>query len=264
MPDTLSDERPIKVADRFRLDRKRILITGAGRGLGAACAEALAEAGAHVILMSRSAGPLEALAAKISANGLSGRTESIVHDVTDVEATIARIKGLGPLDGVLNNAGSNIPEPFQDVSIAHFDQLFDLNVRSCFFLAQAVAQGMIAGSVKGSIVNMSSQMGHVGAPNRSVYCASKHAIEGLTKAMAWDLGPHGIRVNAVGPTFVETPLTRPFFENPDFKADTLGRLATGELGQLEDVAAAVVYLLSPASGSVTGSGIKVDGGWTAR
>jgi len=263
-PHSTGDDRPIRVAERFRLDGKRVLVTGAGRGLGAACAEALVEAGAQVILMSRSAGPLDALKAKIEQAGLAGSVETRVQDVTDVEATMAAIRALGPLDGLLNNAGSNIPEPFQDVSVAHFDQLFDLNVRSCFFVAQAVAQGMIEAGIKGSIVNMSSQMGHVGAPNRSVYCASKHAIEGLTKAMAWDLGPFGIRVNAVGPTFVETPLTRPFFENPEFKADTLGRIATGELGQLEDVAAAVVYLLSPAAGSVTGSGVKVDGGWTAR
>lgn len=262
--EAIGDDRPIRVAGRFRLDGKRILVTGAGRGLGAACAEALAEAGAHVILLSRSAPPLEALATRIGSGGLAGSVDTAVQDVTDIAATAARIEALGPLDGLLNNAGSNIPEPFQDVSVAHFDRLFDLNVRSCFFVAQAVARGMIAGGVRGSIVNMSSQMGHVGAPNRSVYCASKHAIEGLTKAMAWDLGPHGIRVNTVGPTFVETPLTRPFFDDPVFKADTLGRIATGELGQLEDVASAVVYLLSPASQSVTGSSVKVDGGWTAR
>jgi len=257
-----ADDRAIRVAHRFRLDGKRVLVTGAGRGLGAACAEALAEAGAHVVLLSRSRPPLDAMAERIAAAG--GTCETVVQDVTEVEATIAAIERIGPLDGLVNNAGSNIPEPFTEVSVAHFDRLFAVNVRACFFVAQAVARGMVASGIAGSIVNMSSQMGHVGAPNRTVYCAGKHAIEGLTKAMAWDLGGHGIRVNTVCPTFVETPLTRPFFADPAFKADTIGRIALGRLGQLEDVAAAVLYLIAPASGSVTGSAVMVDGGWTAR
>ncbi|NQW10130.1 MAG: SDR family oxidoreductase [Alphaproteobacteria bacterium] len=262
MPEATRDDRPIRVAERFRLDGKRVLITGAGRGLGAACAEALAEAGAHVVLMSRSAEPLDAMAAKIATAG--GSAETVVQDVTDIEATMASIDTLGPLDGLVNNAGSNQPEPFIEVAVDTYDRLFGVNVRACFFAAQAAAKGMIAGGVKGSIVNMSSQMGHVGAPNRTVYCASKHAMEGLTKAMAWDLGSSGIRVNTVCPTFVETPLTRPFFEDPAFKADTLSRIALGGLGQLEDVAAAVLYLIAPASGTTTGSAVMVDGGWTAR
>ena len=256
------DSRAIRVAERFRLDGKRILVTGAGRGLGAACAEALAEAGAHVILMSRSAGPLDAQRTKIEAAG--GTAETVVQDVTDVAATVAAIERIGPVDGLVNNAGSNQPEPFTEVALETYDRLFDVNVRACFFVAQTVAKGMIAAGIKGTIVNMSSQMGHVGAPNRTVYCAGKHAVEGLTKAMAWDLGRHGIRVNTVCPTFVETPLTRPFFEDPAFKQDTLSRIALGELGQLEDVAAATLYLIAPASGSVTGSSVMVDGGWTAR
>lgn len=266
MPDATTDERdddrPIRVAHRFRLDGKRVLVTGAGRGLGAACAEAIAEAGAHVILLSRSAEPLERVKAKIQAAG--GSAETVVQDVTDIDRTAAAIATIGPVDGLVNNAGSNQPEPFADVSVETYDRLFGVNVRACFFVAQAVVKGMISAGIKGTIVNMSSQMGHVGAPNRTVYCAGKHAVEGLTKAMAWDLGAHGIRVNTVCPTFVETPLTRPFFDDPAFKADTLARLALGELGQLEDVAAATLYLISPASGSVTGSSILVDGGWTAR
>lgn len=256
------DSRPMRVASRFRLDGKRVLVTGAGKGLGAACAEALAEAGAHVLLMSRSAAPLAAVQARIEDQG--GTAETVVQDVTDIDATAAAIAALGPVDGLVNNAGSNQPEPFTEVLPETYDRLFDVNVRACFFVAQAVAKGMIAAGIKGTIVNMSSQMGHVGAPNRTVYCAGKHAVEGLTKAMAWDLGKHGIRVNTVCPTFVETPLTRPFFEDPAFKTDTLARIALGELGQLEDVAAATLYLISPASGSVTGSAVMVDGGWTAR
>lgn len=256
------DTRPIRVAHRFRLDGKRVLITGAGKGLGAACAEAIAEAGARVILLSRSAAPLEQVKAKIEAAG--GSAETVVQDVTDIAGTQATIARIGAVDGLVNNAGSNQPEPFTEVSVETYDRLFGVNVRACFFVAQTVAAGMIAAGIKGTIVNMSSQMGHVGAPNRTVYCAGKHAVEGLTKAMAWDLGGHGIRVNTVCPTFVETPLTRPFFEDPTFKADTLSRIALGELGQLEDVAAATLYLISPASGSVTGSSVMVDGGWTAR
>ncbi len=257
-----NDNRLIQVADRFSLDGKRILVTGAGRGLGAACAEALAEAGAHVLLLSRSPDPLAAIQSKITSAG--GSAETIVQDVSDIDATMATLERIGAVDGLVNNAGSSQPEPFTDVAVATYDRLFDLNVRACFFVAQTVAKAMIAKGVRGTIVNMSSQMGHVGAPNRTVYCASKHAIEGLTKAMAWDLGQYGIRVNTVCPTFVETPLTRPFFEDPAFKRDTLSRIALGELGQLEDVAAATLYLISPASGSVTGSSVMVDGGWTAR
>ena len=262
MPELAGDDRPIRVSERFRLDGKRVLITGAGRGLGAACAEALAEAGANVVLMSRSGAPLDAMATKIAAAG--GKAETVVQDVTDIDATISAIEALGPLDGLVNNAGSNQPEPFTEVAVDTYDRLFGVNVRACFFVAQTVAKTMVEGGIKCSIVNMSSQMGHVGAPNRTVYCASKHAIEGLTKAMAWDLGPKGIRVNTVCPTFVETPLTRPFFENPAFKADTLSRIALGKLGQLEDVAAAVLYLIAPASAATSGSAVMVDGGWTAR
>ena len=258
----MSDDRRISVADRFRLDGKRILVTGAGRGLGAAAAEALAEAGGHIILMSRTKAELDALKTKIEASG--GSAETLVGDVTDIAQTARLIEGLGPIYGLVNNAGTNRPQSFIDVSVENFDLMQDLNVRACFFAAQAVAKSMISHGVKGSIVNMSSQMGHVGAPDRSVYCATKHAIEGMTKAMAWDLGVHGIRANTVGPTFVETPLTRPFFENKAFAEDVLNRLALGKLGELEDVAAAVLYLISPASHSVTGTHLLVDGGWTAR
>lgn len=261
MPEN-TDERPIRVAGRFRLDGKRVLVTGAGRGLGAACAEAIAEAGAHVVLLSRSAEPLARMQAKIE--GAGGSCETVVQDVTDIGGTAAAIARIGPLDGLVNNAGSNQPQPFTEVAPETYDRLFEVNVRACFFVAQAVVKGMIAAGTKGTIVNMSSQMGHVGAPNRAVYCAGKHAVEGLTKAMAWDLGQYGIRVNTVCPTFVETPLTRPFFEDEAFRRDTLSRIALGELGQLEDVAAATLYLISPASGSVTGSSVMVDGGWTAR
>ncbi len=164
----------------------------------------------------------------------------------------------------MNNAGTNVPEPFVEVTEAHYDRAMNLNVRAAFMVSQAVAKTMIERGDGGSIIHMSSQMGHVGAPSRAVYCTSKHAIEGLTKAMAWDLAPHGIRVNAVAPTFIETPMTRPFLDDQAFVQDTLSRIAVGKFGQPEDVAAAVVYLASPASDMVTGTSLLVDGGWTAR
>ncbi len=236
--------------------------TGAGRGIGEACARGLAEAGAEVILMSRTGAELDELEARILADG--GRARTAVCDVTDTAAVKALVPGLGPIDVLVNNAGTNIPEPFVEVTEDNYDRVMNLNLRGAFMVSQAVAKTMIERGDSGSIVHMSSQMGHVGAPNRAVYCTSKHAIEGLTKAMAWDLAAHGIRVNAVAPTFVETPMTRSFLDDKAFVEDTLSRIALGKFGQPGDVAAAVVYLASPASDMVTGTSLLVDGGWTAR
>ena len=250
------------VMERFRLDGKVALVTGAGRGIGEGCARGLAEAGAEVILMSRTGAELDELEARIEADG--GRARTAVCDVADAAAVKALVPGLGPIDVLVNNAGTNVPEPFVEVTEAHYDRVMNLNVRAAFMVSQAVAKTMIERGDGGSIIHMSSQMGHVGAPSRAVYCTSKHAIEGLTKAMAWDLAPHGIRVNAVAPTFIETPMTRPFLDDQAFVQDTLSRIAVGKFGQPEDVAAAVVYLASPASDLVTGTSLLVDGGWTAR
>ncbi len=250
------------VMERFRLDGKVALVTGAGRGIGKGCARGLAEAGAEVILMSRTGAELDELEARIEADG--GRARTAVCDVADAAAVKALVPGLGPIDVLVNNAGTNVPEPFVEVTEAHYDRVMNLNVRAAFMVSQAVAKTMIERGDGGSIIHMSSQMGHVGAPSRAVYCTSKHAIEGLTKAMAWDLAPHGIRVNAVAPTFIETPMTRPFLDDQAFVQDTLSRIAVGKFGQPEDVAAAVVYLASPASDMVTGTSLLVDGGWTAR
>ena len=250
------------VMERFRLDGKVALVTGAGRGIGKGCARGLAEAGAEVILMSRTGAELDELEARMEADG--GRARTAVCDVADAAAVKALVPGLGPIDVLVNNAGTNVPEPFVEVTEAHYDRVMNLNVRAAFMVSQAVAKTMIERGNGGSIIHMSSQMGHVGAPSRAVYCTSKHAIEGLTKAMAWDLAPHGIRVNAVAPTFIETPMTRPFLGDEAFVQDTLSRIALGKFGQPEDVAAAVVYLASPASDMVTGTSLLVDGGWTAR
>ena len=176
---------------------------------------------------------------------------------------VQNLKDLGPFHILVNNAGTNVPEQFYEVSEDSFDTVMELNVKSAFFVAQVVAKGMVESKIGGSIINMSSQMGIVGGRNRTVYCASKHAMEGFSKSMALDLAKHGIRVNTVCPTFIETELTRPFLENDEFMKEVLNRIPLGYVGQPEDVAGAVLYLASNASRMVTGSSIKVDGGWTA-
>jgi NAD(P)-dependent dehydrogenase (short-subunit alcohol dehydrogenase family) len=251
-----------KSASLFDLSGMTALVTGGSKGLGAGCALALAEAGADLVLVARAKDALQEIADRVSALGRSVTTASC--DVTDVDALADVIANGPPIHVLLNNAGTNIPEPFGDVSAGHYDRIMDINVRAAFFGAQAAAKKMIADEVRGSIIHMSSQMGHVGAVNRTVYCASKHAIEGLTKAMAVELAPHGIRVNTVAPTFIETPMTKPFFEDDAFKESVLKQIPMGHIGQVEDVAGAVVYLASPASRMVTGSCVKVDGGWTAH
>jgi NAD(P)-dependent dehydrogenase (short-subunit alcohol dehydrogenase family) len=252
----------MSAAAMFSLAGKRALVTGASRGLGLACAQVLAEAGAEVILVGRDAKALEQAATRIAAAG--GKAAALAGDVTDPAAFAAALERHPAVDILVNNAGTNIPEPFTAVTPEHFDEVFAINVRAAFFVAQAVSQRMIAAAIKGSIVNMSSQMGHVGSPNRTVYCASKHALEGLTKAMAVELAPHGIRVNTVAPTFIDTPLTRPMLDKPEFKSFVLDRIPLGRLGSMADVAAAVLYLASPAAALVTGTSLRVDGGWTAQ
>ncbi|MEO0346721.1 MAG: SDR family oxidoreductase [Pseudomonadota bacterium] len=234
------------------------LVTGAGRGLGRACAEGLADAGARVIATARTASDLEALAA----HG-SGRIETWTGDVTD-DAFVERVASIEGLSILVNNAGANRPQPFVEVDTESLDFVLDLNVRAAFRVAQAAAQAMLRTEGPGAIINMSSQMGHVGSPNRSVYCMTKHAVEGLTKAMAVELAPHGIRVNTVAPTFVETPMTKPMLDNPAFRDFVFGMIPMGKLASLDDIVAAVMYLASPASGMVTGHSLRVDGGWTAQ
>ena len=246
----------------FRLDGRRVLVTGAGRGLGLACAQALAEAGAAVTLAARSRDEVEAAAGAIRAGG--GRAEALAVDVTDLEAFAPAVAAAEPFAAFVNNAGTNRPKPFTDVTPEDFDAVMDLNVRAAYFAAQAVVRRMLETGTRGSIVNMSSQMGHVGGPKRTIYCASKHAMEGFTKAMAIELGPHGIRVNTLCPTFIETPLTRPFFEDAAFRESVLSKIKLGRLGQPAEVAGAVVFLASDASSLMTGSALMVDGGWTAE
>jgi len=246
----------------LRLDGRRALVTGAGRGIGVACAAALAQAGAHVVLAARTSGEIGAADEEIRADG--GSAEPLVLDVTDTGAVRAAMAREAPFDVLVNNAGTNRPRPFLDVTEDDYDVIATLNQRAAFFVAQAVAQRMVAGGVRGSIIHVSSQMGHVGGARRSVYCMTKHGIEGLTKAMAIDLAPHGIRVNSIGPTFIDTPLTRPFFEDTAFRDDTLRRIKLGRLGTVEDLMGAVVFLASDAAALITGTALVVDGGWTAE
>jgi len=246
----------------FRLDGRRALVSGAGRGIGLAAAAALAEAGAHVVLLARTAEQIEAAARDIHAAG--GSAESLVLDVTDLTATAHAIGDQPSFDILVNNAGTNRPRTFLDVTIDDFDTITGLNVRAAFFVAQAVARRMVAENRPGSIINMSSQMGHVGGALRTVYCSSKHAIEGLTKAMAIDLAPHGIRVNAISPTYIETPLTSPYWNDGDFHKEVLRKIKLGRLGTVQDLMGAVVFLASDASALMTGASLLVDGGWTAE
>jgi NAD(P)-dependent dehydrogenase (short-subunit alcohol dehydrogenase family) len=246
----------------FRLDGKRALVTGAGRGIGLAAAAALAQAGAQVTLAARTLAQIEEAASAIRARGQSA--EPLVLDVTDVAAARTAIAAAPPFQILVNNAGMNRPAPLPDVTVEDFDAIFALNVRAAFFMAQAVALRLVEAKLSGSIINVSSQMGHVGAARRTVYCASKHAMEGFTKAMAIELAPHRIRVNTLGPTFVETPLTRPFFANEAFRKEVLSKIKLGRLGQVEDLTGAIVFLASDASALMTGTSLVVDGGWTAE
>ncbi|MCH7509829.1 MAG: SDR family oxidoreductase [Proteobacteria bacterium] len=240
----------------LRIQGKTALITGAGRGIGRACAVAFAEAGAKVIAVARTAADLESLATEYPE-----AIEIWVNDVTE-EIFYQRIEALTKLDVLVNNAGTNRPQPFVDVDIEALNSVIDLNVRAMFQTAQSTARVMVRNG-SGSIINMSSQMGHIGSPNRSVYCMTKHAVEGLTKAMAVELAPKGVRVNALAPTFIETPMTRSMMDDPGFKEFVQRMIPLGKVGQPNDVAVAALYLASDASAMVTGHSLRIDGGWTA-
>ena len=245
----------------FRLDGRRALVTGASSGIGLGAAAALAEAGAEVAMLARRPGPLEAAAGAIRAAG--HRAEAISADAGDVEAMRALVAARGPFDVLVCNAGIARHTPALDTEPDDFDAVFGLNVRSVYFLAQAVARGLVAAGRPGSIVTISSQMGHVGGIDRAVYAATKHAVEGMTKSMAIEWGPRAIRVNTVGPTFVRTPLTASTFADPERAAWIASKIALPRVAEVEDVMGAVLFLASDASAMVTGTSLLVDGGWTA-
>jgi NAD(P)-dependent dehydrogenase (short-subunit alcohol dehydrogenase family) len=245
----------------FRLDGKRAAVTGAGRGIGLAAAVALGQAGADVTLIARSLSEIEEVAKAIRDSG--GKATANALDVLDLEAVAAFFAQERAFNIVVNNAGTNRPKPFMDATIEDFDAVLDLNLRSAYFVAQGAVKAQIREGVKGSLIHMSSQMGHVGGPNRTLYCASKWAMEGMSKAIALDVAAYGIRSNTIAPTFIETPLTKPYLADPAFHASVLAKIKLGRVGKVEDVMGAIVYLASDASALVTGTSLVVDGGWTA-
>ncbi|MBT3991972.1 MAG: SDR family oxidoreductase [Rhodospirillaceae bacterium] len=248
------DVKALTSAPNF--DGQIALVTGGGKGLGRACVLALAAAGAKVIAVARTESDLQEVQAH--------NPDKIDYWVEDVLADnlYSKIEAMDQLDVLVGCAGGNKPEPVSDITVETLDWMLDLNVRAIFRASQSAAKVMLSQG-SGSIINMSSQMGHVGAPNRTLYCTTKHAVEGLTKALGVELAPNGIRVNAVAPTFIDTPMTRPMFENPEFKKTVVNNIALGHVGTIEDVAAAVLFLASPAAAMITGESLKVDGGWTA-
>jgi NAD(P)-dependent dehydrogenase (short-subunit alcohol dehydrogenase family) len=246
------------LANSPKLDGQTVMVTGAGRGIGRACALAFARAGAQVIAVARTNTDLESLGEQ-SGGRISGWSEDVTRD-----AFYARLEALNRLDVLVNNVGMNRPLPIEAVDVATLDAMLALNVRALYRTSQSAARVMLRAAQGGSIIHMSSQMGHVGAPKRTVYCMTKHAVEGLTKALAVELAPRGIRVNSVAPTFIETDMTRPMLADPEFRRTVLENIPLGRIGQPEDVVGAVLFLASPASAMITGDSLRVDGGWTAR
>lgn len=246
----------------YRLDGRKALVAGASSGIGLACAVALAEAGAHVVLAARRAEALQEAVAAFQAKGWSA--EALPLDIADIALTAQAVAAQGPFDILVNSAGLARHAPATETIAADFDAVMNLNVRGAYFLAQAVAKGQIASGKPGSLITISSQMGQVGGIDRAVYCASKHAVEGFSKAMALELGPQGIRVNTICPTFIRTPLTESTFANPERLRWIQQKIKLGRVGQVEDIMGAVLYLASDASALVTGTALMVDGGWTAE
>ena len=245
----------------FRVEGRRALVTGASSGLGLGAAAALAEIGAEVVMAARGGDRLAEAVDAIQAAG--GRAEVLLLDVADIPAMAAAVDRHGPFDILVNSAGIARHGPALEVVPESFDEVMGVNLRGAYFLTAAVARGLVAAGRPGSLINLSSQMGLVGGADRAVYCASKHAVEGFTKAMAIELGPHRIRVNTICPTFVRTPLTEPTFENPEQIRWIERMIKLGRVGEVTDVMGAVVYLASDASALVTGTALRVDGGWTA-
>lgn len=245
----------------MQLQNRVALVTGAGRGIGAAGAALFAQAGAQVTLCARTGGEVEALARGIREAGF--QADAFALDVTDLAAMRREIAARGPFDILLNNAGMNRIRPITEISEEDYDAVLGLNLKAALFVAQAVAKGLLAAKRSGSIINVSSQMGLVGGGGRSLYSASKFALEGLSKCMAIDLAPHGIRVNTLCPTFIETELTRPILETPGFRDYVLSRIKLGRLGRMEELSGPLLLLASDASSLMTGSSLVVDGGWTA-
>ncbi len=245
----------------LRLDGRRALVTGGSSGIGLGCAVALAEAGASVVAAARGIEALEASVAEMRAAGLDAQAARM--DVTDVAAVRRVVAEHGPFDILCNSAGCTRNSSALETEEADYDAVMAANVRAAYFQAQAVARDLIARERPGVILHISSQMGHVGGVERALYCATKHAVEGMTKAMAMEFGPRGIRVNTICPTFIRTPLTEPTFSDPERLAWVTSKIKLGRVGLVEDIMGAVVFLASDAAAMVTGTALMVDGGWTA-
>jgi NAD(P)-dependent dehydrogenase (short-subunit alcohol dehydrogenase family) len=245
----------------FRLDGKRALVAGASSGIGLGCAVALAQAGAEVTLAARSVDKLEEAVLELRAMGLAAN--AMAMDVSDIAATQVSVRASGPFDILVNSAGAALHSLAIDTTEDDYDVVAGLNIKGAYFLTTAVAKGLVEARRPGSLINVSSQMAHVGGIERAVYCATKHAVEGFTKAMAIELGPHQIRVNTICPTFVRTPLTEPTFSNPERVKWIKEKIKLGRIGEVTDIMGAVVYLASDASALMTGTNMLIDGGWTA-
>ncbi|AUH34252.1 SDR family NAD(P)-dependent oxidoreductase [Paracoccus tegillarcae] len=251
----------LPTAPSFRLDGRRALVTGASSGIGAACAAALAEQGAHVTCAARGAERLQTVVDQITARGDSA--SAMVLDIADLDALNAALQAEAPFDIVVNSAGLARHSAAVETTADDFDAVMSVNLRAAYFLSSAVARGMIGSGRGGSIIHISSQMGHVGGIDRAVYSASKHALEGMVKSMAIEWGPQQVRINTVCPTFIRTPLTEQTFANPERVKWLEEKIKLGRVGKVEDIMGAVVYLASDASALVTGTAMMIDGGWTA-
>ena len=245
----------------FSLAGKQALVAGASSGIGLACAAALGEAGAAVTIAARRAEPLENVAKQMRAADML--VDTLVMDVADVDSCASSVREAGPFDILVNSAGIARHAPAIETTHDDFDAVANINIRGAYFLTQAVAKGLIAANKPGSLINISSQMAHVGGIDRAVYAATKHAVEGFTKSMAIEWGAHGIRVNTICPTFILTPLTKTTFDNPERRAWIEQKIKLGRVGEVEDIMGAVQFLASDASALVTGTALVIDGGWTA-
>lgn len=251
----------IPATPTFRLDGKKALVTGASSGIGLGCAAALSEAGAHVVLAARGAAKLDQAVESIVSGG--GSAEGAVFDVADLAATEQAVADHGPFDILVNSAGFAKHSPAIETTPDDFDAVMGVNLRGAYFLTAKVAKGLLEVGRPGSLINVSSQMGHVGGIDRAAYCASKHAVEGFTKAMAIEFGPHKVRVNTVCPTFIRTPLTEQTFDRPERVKWIEEKIKLGRVGEVTDIMGAVVFLASDAASLITGTSLMIDGGWTA-
>ena len=246
----------------FNLSGKRALVAGASSGIGLGCAAALAEYGAEVTLAARRFDLLTDIVGELTSEGHKARALKL--DVTDIQATAKAVEQEGPFDILVNSAGLARHSTASETLPDDFDTVADLNIRGAYFLTQAVANGLLVAERPGSLINISSQMAHVGGPERAVYCATKHAVEGFTKAFAIEWGKANIRVNTICPTFILTDLTQATFDQPQKRAWIEDKIQLGRVGKVEDIMGAVVYLASDAAALVTGSALLIDGGWTAE